>query len=405
MKSLKKLNKKERIIKLLTRGVTEVIDAKHLEEALLSGRKLRVKHGIDPTGPKIHLGRAVALRKLREFQDLGHTIVLILGDFTAQIGDPSDKLSKRPMLTPAQVRENLKNYKQQLGKILDLKKVEIQFNSRWLNKLKFREVIELAEIFSVQQMLERSNFKQRFLNHEEISLREFMYPLMQGYDSVAVRADVEIGGFDQLFNLKAGRIIQKHFGQKEQDILMVKMLPGTDGRKMSTSWGNVINIVDEPKDMYGKLMTVRDDLIPEYFLLCTDIAEDEIETLKRQMAQGEMHPRDAKARLAFEIVKIYYGAKAAHEAEEEFQRIFREKQPPKEIAIFSVEQPTVSLIDLLVELEFASSRSAAFRLIKQGGLKIDGAVIKDPRALIQVTKTGFVLQAGKRRFVRVVLRD
>src|SRR3990172_9583191 len=228
--------KNEKIKELLERGVAEVIDRKNLEKKLKSGKKLRVKLGIDPTGPKLHIGRAIIIRKLRDFQRLGHQIVLIIGDATAVIGDPSDKISKRPMLTKEQVKNNLRTYKNQIGKILDLKKTEFHYNSAWLKKINFIEVGELAESFSLQQMSARRNFKERMDKGEEVSMRESLYPLMQGYDSVAVRADVELGGFDQLFNLKAGRTIQEHFGQPKQDILMVEMLEGTDGRKMSTTW-------------------------------------------------------------------------------------------------------------------------------------------------------------------------
>ncbi|MEK7081658.1 MAG: tyrosine--tRNA ligase, partial [Patescibacteria group bacterium] len=275
------------IEELLTRGVEEVFVRESLKQKLLSGKQLRVKFGIDPTGAKIHIGRAITLWKLRAFQELGHKIVLIIGDFTAQIGDPSDKLSKRPMLSKEQVQENFKDYKNQIGKILDLSKVEFVYNGDWLGKLGFQEISELAEGFSVQQMTARRNFKERLDKGEEVSLREFMYPLMQGYDSVVVKADVEIGGTDQLFNLKAGRVIQKHYGQVEQDIMTLKMLSGTDGRKMSTSWGNVITIVDEPDDMFGKIMSVRDDLILDYFLLCTDTPVEEIEKVKSEMTAGK----------------------------------------------------------------------------------------------------------------------
>ena len=264
----------------MERGVTSIVDRAHLENALDSGKTLRIKLGIDPTGPNIHLGRAIALRKLCAFQNLGHQAVLIVGDYTALIGDPSDKLSKRPMLTKTDVKKNLKNYKKQIGKILDLKKTEFRFNSNWLSKLKFQEISQLAESFSLQQMVERRNFKDRLDKREEISLHEFLYPLMQGYDSVAVKSDVELGGFDQLFNLHAGRVIQRHYGQKEQDLITVEMLEGTDGRKMSTTWGNVVTILDEPNDMFGKLMSLHDELIPKYLLLCTNTKEGEIEKIR-----------------------------------------------------------------------------------------------------------------------------
>ena len=239
----------EKIEEILNRGTEDIIDKKHLKEALLSKKKLNIKFGIDPTGPKIHLGRAVVLRKLKKFQELGHKVILIIGDFTAQIGDPSDKLGKRPMLDAATIKKNLKDYKKSLGKIIDLRRTTFKYNSKWLSKLNLKELALLAESFSVQQMLARRNFKDRYESQGEISLREFLYPIMQGYDSVKIKSDVEIGGFDQLFNLKAGRIIQRHYGQPEQDVLTCQMLEGTDGRKMSTSWGNVINITDEPNDM------------------------------------------------------------------------------------------------------------------------------------------------------------
>ena len=255
-----------KIEELLARGVEDVIVKEHLEQALKSGKQLRVKFGIDPTGPKIHLGRSIPLRKLKAFQELGHQIVLIIGDFTATIGDPSDKLSKRPTLTKEHVQENMRNYAKQLGKILDMGKVELRYNSEWLEKLSLKDINELADCFSIQQMAARRNFKDRIDKGEDVSMREMLYPLMQGYDSVVVKSDVEVGGFDQLFNVMAGRAIQKQYGQPEQDILTTQMLEGTDGRKMSTSWGNVITIVDESNDMFCKIMAIKDDLILKYFL-------------------------------------------------------------------------------------------------------------------------------------------
>ena len=240
-----------KIESILTRNVEEVTVRENLETELKSGKQLRVKFGIDPTGPKIHLGRAVPLRKLREFQKMGHQIVLVIGDFTAQVGDASDKTEKRPMITRMQIDENLKDYKNQISKIIDIEKTEFLYNSDWLSKLNFKEVTELAEVFTVQQMLARRNFKDRYESGKEISLREFLYPLMQGYDSVAVKADIEVGGFDQLFNLKAGREIQGYYKMPKQNIMNLEMVEGTDGRKMSTSWGNIITIVDEPNVMYG----------------------------------------------------------------------------------------------------------------------------------------------------------
>ena len=396
MKSLRKPSKAE-LHNLLDRGVTNIIDRAHLEKSLNSGKQFRVKLGFDPTGGKIHIGRAIILRKLRDFQMLGHKVIFIVGDFTARIGDPSDKLSKRPMLSKEQIKKNIKNYKSQVGKIIDFKKAEFSFNSKWLKKLDFEEIGELAESFSIQQMLERRNFSDRVKKGEEISLRELLYPLMQGYDSVAVKADVELGGFDQLFNLHAGRVIQRHYGQKEQDILTCEMLEGTDGRKMSTSWGNVINIVDEPNDMFGKVMAVRDELISKYFLLCTDVPENEIKKIQNDTKAGKLNPRDAKLRLAREIVSIYHGENVAKKAEEEFTKVFSKKELPSKMEQFKLSSPK-DLVYILVNSKISPSKSEAWRLIKQGGIKIDNKVIKDPKH--QVSDDS-VIQAGKRHFLKI----
>jgi tyrosyl-tRNA synthetase len=398
-------NKKDLINKLLNRGVESIVEFSELQKQLLSGRRLRVKHGIDPTGPKIHLGRAVALRKLRAFQDLGHKVVLIVGDFTARVGDPSDKLEKRPMLTADQIRRNLKTYRKQLSQIIDLSRAEIHFNSRWLKKLGFQEISELAESFSVQQMLVRRNFKERYTRGTEISLREFLYPLMQGYDSVAVKADVEVGGADQLFNLIAGRIIQKHYGQKEQNILTTKMLSGTDGRKMSTSWGNVITITDEPNDMFGKVMSINDELISQYSLLCTDIPEEEIFENERRMGAGEVNPRDTKLDLATEIVAIYHGEKKAQRARAEFIKIFALKERPERVETKALGEKKYEITRLLVETGLAPSRSEARRLIIQGGVRIDDKKVSDIEKTIKISVNPVLLQVGKRRFVQIKLRS
>ena len=401
MKSSKRVS--EAIDELLSRGVTEIIDRTHLRKVLLAGKPLRIKLGIDPTGPRIHLGNAVIIRKLRDFQRLGHKAVFIVGDFTAQIGDPSDKLAKRPMLTALEVKANLKSYRDQLSKIIDLSRAEFVFNSRWLSKLTFKEVALLAETFTVQQMLARRNFKERYEKGTEISIREFLYPLMQGYDSVEVKADVEIGGFDQLFNVMAGRTIQQFYGQKPQDILTGEMLEGTDGRKMSKSWGNVINITDEPNDMFGKVMSVRDDLIIKYFTLTTDASLEEIKAIEKGLKTGKLNPRDAKARLAREIVSLYHGDAAAKKAEAEFDKVFRTKGLPSEIKTKKLTKPVFELAELLVATRLAKSKSEAARLIGQGGVKIDGIEQSDFREKISLSKEGVLIQVGKRNFLRVSL--
>ncbi|MBU2101272.1 tyrosine--tRNA ligase [Patescibacteria group bacterium] len=400
MKSSEK-SKKALVEDLLTRGVEDVIELEELRKLLLSDKKLRVKHGIDPTGPKIHLGRAATLRKLKAFQDLGHKIVLIVGDFTAQVGDPSDKMEKRPMLMADDIKRNLKDYRKQLGKIIDFSKVELHFNSKWLKKLNFQEITELAESFSVQQMLGRRNFKDRYTKREEISLREFLYPLMQGYDSVAIKADVEIGGSDQLFNLMAGRTIQKHYGLKEQNILTTEMLDGTDGRKMSTSWGNVITIMDEPADMFGKVMSINDGLIGKYALLCTDMSENDIREIERAMKAKELNPRDAKSELAYQIVSIYHGARKAKKAQKEFTNVFTKKELPEKIDIKILDKKTYSITELLVATGMAPSKSEARRLIVQGGVHFDGKKILDTEKKIKLSIKTILLQVGKRRFLEV----
>jgi len=391
----------EKIKKILERGVEDIFIKTDLEKKLKSGKELRVKLGFDPTGAKIHIGRAVILRKLKEFQDLGHKIIFIVGDFTARIGDPSDKLNKRPMLSEEQVKINLKNYKKQIGKIIDLSKAEFYFNSQWLKKLNFKEIAELAESFSVQQMVARRNFKERFEKGEEISVREFLYPLLQGYDSVIIKADVEIGGFDQLFNLKAGRIIQKYFKQEEQNILTGQMLEGTDGRKMSTSWGNVINITDEANEMFGKIMSLKDELIPKYFLLCTDIEEKEIEKINKDIKSGKLNPRDAKLELALEIVRIYHGKNKAEEAKEEWVRVFSKKERPEETIKIKDSGKDKKIFDWLFANKLTESKSEGRRLIEQGGLKINGKTVNNFEEKIKFKK-GDLIKIGKKKFAEII---
>ncbi len=389
---------KNKINEILTRGIEDIIEKDHLTKALES-KKLRIKFGIDPTGPKIHLGRAIPLWKLRDLQDLGHTIVLIIGDSTAQIGDPSDKLSKRPFLTEEEIKKNLENYKEQLGKILDIKKVEYHYNSEWLKNLTFKEISQLAEIFSIQQMLARRNFKDRFDNKQEISLRECLYPIMQGYDSVQIKSDVEVGGFDQLFNLKAGRLIQKHFNQPEQDILTCKMLSGLDGRKMSTSWGNIITIVDEPNDMFGKIMSMHDELISDYFLLCTRLPLEEVNKIKEELKQGT-NPRNLKARLAKEIVTLYHNKELAEKAEQEFNQVFKDKGKPTNIPEIEITDKKIKLLDLIMQTKQVTSKSEARRLIEQKAVKINDLVNSNWQGEIEI-KSGDIIQIGRRKFVKI----
>ena len=398
------LTDEEKVRDILTRGVEDVFIKESLEKKLLSGKRLRIKLGFDPTGPYVHIGRAIILRKLRAFQELGHTVVFIVGDFTAKIGDPSDKLEKRPMLTDEQIAKNLKTYKQQIGSIIDLSKAEFRYNSEWLSKLHFNEIAELAESFSVQQMSNRRNFKERIDRGEEVSLREFLYPLMQGYDSVAVKADVELGGFDQLFNVKAGRVIQRHYGMAEQDVLTTKMLVGTDGRKMSSSWGNIIAITDAPNDMYGKVMAVRDDLLSDYFLLCTDLSIKDIETIQGQLAGGT-NPRDIKMMLAREIVTIYHGKHTAIAAEKNFVKTFSEGGIPEDTKEITIEKGTL-LADILLKEKLIASKSEFARLIREGAIfqtSASGAETKITDIKAAATESA-TYKIGKRRFVKVIIK-
>lgn len=390
----------QKIYELLTRGVEEIFIKEELEKKLKSGERLRIKLGIDPTGPNIHIGRAVTLRKLREFQNLGHQIVLIIGDFTARIGDASDKDSKRPQLTKEQVRENFTDYERQIGKVLDMSKVEVRMNSEWLSELGFEGTFQLAEKFSLQQMLRRRNFSDRIDQGNEIGLHEILYPLMQGYDSVAVKADVEIGGFDQLFNLQAGRILQKAYGQPEQSIMNLQMLEGTDGRKMSTSWGNIITMVDNAGDMYGKIMAVRDDLIGKYFLLCTDVSREEILDMEVGMQNGE-NPMQYKKRLAREIVTIYHNEAEAVAAQENWEKTFSEGGIPDEVPHVTAVAGSF-LMDIVAEAKLVESKAEFRRLVDEGAIKImrenNEEKIEDQK--FPVTET-IIVKIGKRKFLKI----
>jgi len=330
-------SRKETIKELLSRGVAEVLDRVHLEKRLISGEKLRIKLGIDPTSPNIHLGRSVPLLKLRDLQELGHQIVFIVGNFTGVIGDTSDKSAERPMLERSAVEENLKTYLDQYKKILDIERTEIRYNAEWLEPLGYKEIAHQANAFSLAEFVARKNIKDRLEAGKRISLRELLYPLMQGYDSVVVKADLELGGTDQWFNLLAGRTLQEQYGQNPQDIMTMNLIMGTDGRKMSSSWGNTINLFDEPKEMFGKVMSVNDDLIIKYFTLATRVSMAEVKEYEKQLKSG-LNPRDVKARLAKEIVGMYYGKLLAGKAVESFNKQFKNKELPDDILEIKVKQ-------------------------------------------------------------------
>lgn len=391
-------NDLNKINHILTHGVEDVLIEESLSAKLASGRVLRVKFGIDPTGPTIHLGRTIPLLKLREFQDMGHQVVLVVGDFTAQIGDPSDKLEKRPMITPEIIKENLLNYKTILGKIINIDKAEFVFNSTWLSKLGFQEISNLAESFSVSQMTNRRNFKDRLDRGEEVSLREFLYPLMQGYDSVAVKADIEIGGTDQLFNLMAGRAVQKHYGQPEQDIVTTSMLEGTDGRKMSTSWGNVITITDSPDEIFGKIMSLRDDLIGKYFYLCTKRPTTEIDRLVIEMETDQVNPRDVKMDLARTLVATYYNEEEAQKAQENFISLFQKKEIPDDIIEIALADDS-DIATTMVLSGVVTSKTDWRRLLSNNSIT---NMQTDQKVNNENEIVSGSYRIGKRRFVRIV---
>lgn len=398
----------EAIQNVLTRSVVQIIVRDELEKKLKSGRKLRVKLGIDPTGPQIHLGRSVTLHKMRQFQDLGHQVVLIIGDFTGLVGDASDKDAARPMLSREQIESNMATYIDQMGKILDLAKVEFRYNSQWLAPLNFNDVIKLAAQFTVAQMIQRENFSDRWEQGKPIGLQELLYPLMQGFDSVAIEADLELGGTDQLFNLLAGRALQEDFGQQPQSVLCTMMIEGTDGRKMSTTWGNSIYINDPPRDQFGKIMSMRDDIIPIYFEAATQVPMDEVRSLKEGLVNGTLHPMDAKKRLAWEIVRMYHGQAAADQARTDFELQFQQKALPTQVPLVPLErgrgdkanaQGEVGILDLLINTGLAPNRKQAQRLVEQGGVRVDDERVTTRDHLVKPAQ-GMVLKAG-RNFVKL----
>jgi len=392
-------NDSKKIQELLTRGVDEIIGKEELEQILLSGKKLRIKFGIDPTSPNIHLGRSIPLLKLRDFQNLGHKVILIVGDFTGTIGDTSDKDAERPMLSEKQVKENLQTYKKQLAKIIDIGKTEFYFNSKWLKKLNFSQIGELASIFSVNQFISRDLISRRLKEGKRVSLHETLYPLMQGFDSVAVKSDVEIGGVDQRFNMLAGRDIQKHFKQKEQIVCITgPIIEGLDGRKMSSSWGNTVNFLDTPEQMYGKIMSMKDDFVIKYFKLLTRVSFEAIEEYKKIF---EKDPKKVKMDLAETIVAMYHGNEEAVEAHQGWKKTFELGEIPDNVKHVRVKFKK-PLADILIEEGLVESRSEFKRLIESGSIKIkikqEERKILDPNSLAEESGS---LKIGKKRFIKI----
>lgn len=390
----------------LLRRTDAVKPADELASRLAEGRKLRIKLGLDPTAPSVTLGWAVVLRKLRDFQEQGHTAVLIVGDFTAQVGDPSLRNETRRRLSADEVKGYAQAVLSQFAKVLLPQPLEIRYNSEWLASLDMSDVLELTSTATVAQFLERGDFANRFKASSPISIMEFMYPLLQGYDSVAVQADVELGGSDQLWNLMVGRVIQERYGQRPQIAMTLPLLLGTDGRqKMSQSLGNYVGITDPPSEMYGKVMSIPDPLMPQWFRLATELESDAVERVVSELADGTFHPRDGKKLLARSITELYWDEKAATEAEAQFDRVFRDHEAPEEVAEHPIPSgDPVHLPAVLREIGVVTSASEARRLIRQGAVKVNGTPI-DTDDVSRNVLLGAVVQVGKRRFIRLVDRS
>lgn len=392
----------EEQLKIILKGVDECIVLDELREKLEMSNKyqkpLIVKLGLDPTAPDIHLGHTVVLRKLRQIQDLGHTVVVLIGDFTAKIGDPTGKSKTRKPLTEEQVQINAKTYAEQIYKILDKEKTQIRFNSEWLSKLNFEDVLRLAANCTVAKMLEREDFKNRYASNQPIAIHEFFYPLMQAYDSVELKADIELGGTEQRFNILMGRTLQKSFGQESQIALFMPLLEGIDGKeKMSKSLGNYVGIDEDANVMFSKVMKIPDNLIIKYFELTTDVHPDEIEVLKLKLTDG-CNPRDVKIQLAYEIVKLYHGEDAAKEAEQYFNKLYQQRAVPENIKHVILNENERDLVNVVFKAEYAKSKSVARKLIEQGAVKVNGEKITD---IAFIVSCGDIVKVGKDKFVKV----
>lgn len=399
----------ERQLQVLRQGAVEIIEEQELRHklarSLREGRPLRVKLGMDPSAPDVHLGHAVVLRKLRQFQDLGHEVILIIGDFTARVGDPTGRKATRPALTPEQVRANARTYADQVFHILDPQRTRLVYQE-WFDAMRFDDILRLAATYTVARMLEREDFKTRLAAGQPISMHELFYPLMQAYDSVALQADVELGGTDQKFNLLVARDVQREYGQEPEVALLMPLLVGTDGvEKMSKSLGNYIGLTDSPDEMYGKTMSIPDELILSYLELLTDTPAAELEEVRRAMADGSLNPRDAKMMLARRLVTAYHDDAAAEEAEARFVQVFQRRQLPDELPEARLDGELlasggIAVLDLLAALGMVESRSEARRLVRQGAVSVDGSRVDDEQAVVAVAD-GSVVRVGKRRFARL----
>jgi len=404
---MKIITDKNKIEEVLTRGVENIYPNREaLEKVLLSGKKIRLYCGFDPNAPALHIGNAISLMKLGQFQALGHEIIFLIGDFTGMIGDPTDKTAARKKLTRKEVLANAKNYKKQASayiKFNGANPAEIMYNGKWLDKLSFKDLIEVTSNFTAQQMFARDMFQERIKAEKPIYLHEFLYPVAQAYDSVAMDVDLEVGGNDQTFNMLCGRDLMKAMKNKEKFVLTMKLLVDSSGKKMGKTEGNIVNLDETPENMYGQVMSWSDGVIEAGLELCTNLRLEEIIYMIGQIKKGE-NPRDKKMRLAYEITKINYGEKKAKAAEEFFVKTVQKKEVPEEVVNYNLPIANWKLADLLVEVKLAASKGEVRRLIEQGGIKVDGGAIKDINKEINITEKGVLLQRGKRGFVRVILK-
>lgn len=392
-------------VRQIKHGVADLINeqdlVKKIEKSIKENKPLVVKLGLDPTAPDIHLGHTVPLRKLRLFQEFGHQVVIVIGGFTARIGDPTGKSVTRPPLTKEEVLKNAETYKTQIFKVLDPEKTIVRDNSEWLESMNFADVLRLASSYTVARMMERDDFSKRFKEGRPIGVHEFMYPLMQGHDSVALHADVEFGGTDQTFNLLMGRHLQELEGQEPQVVITMPLLEGLDGiQKMSKSLGNYIGIDEEPKEMYGKAMSIPDELMMRYFMLVTDMSIEDQEDMRKRLESGELHPRDAKMQLARTIVRLYHGEEAALEAEEEFKRVFQQRAMPTDIPEYAMDAPTEPIFvpQFCTDAGLTASNGEARRSIKAGAFKVNGEKYSEENITLE---DGMILQVGKRKFLKI----
>jgi len=393
-------------LEVIRRGAVDIIPedelVRKLEQSIRKQKPLRIKLGCDPSRPDLHIGHAVVLRKLRQFQTLGHQAILVIGDFTGMIGDPSGRNKTRPPLSLEETRLNGQTYFDQASKILDREKTRIVYNSDWLSKMDFSDVIRLSSKYTVARMLERDDFEKRYRAGEPISIHEFLYPLAQAMDSVALESDVELGGTDQRFNLLVGRDIQREYNQEPQVILTMPVLEGTDGvQKMSKSLNNYIGLNDLPNDIFGKVMSIPDNMIYKYFELATDVSNESLKDIRRKLEDPAFNPSLLKRELAREIIRLYYDESSAAEAETEFNKVFRDKSLPEDMPVFTVSEPRYGLLKLLTESGMASSGNEARRLVQQGAISVNQVRLNDEKAVIDIDKE-IVIKAGKRKFVRVV---